>query len=136
LSGQPPFAVSNDITASSTNVLTLANGLLAVPVGKTISNTYAVAANYLNSYAQTWNLSIQDEIPFKLVAEINYTGTKGTRLDYIQLPNQAPLGSSLTSENRFPIANAGQFKYDTPSGNSSYEAAQLRLTRRMQKGVS
>ncbi len=136
LAGEPPFAVTNDITTGTGNILTLANGLSAVPVGKTISNSYAVAENYLNSYAQTWNVSVQEDLPGRLVMEVLYQGTKGTRLDFQQAPNQAPLGSALTSESRLPIANAGQFRFDTPSGNSEYESGQIRLTRRLQKGVS
>jgi trimeric autotransporter adhesin len=138
LAGQPPFANTNSATTVLNNpaqVLTLATGLTNTS-SKSVLNTYAVALNYLNSYAQTWNLGVQGDLPGRLVAEITYNGTKGTRLDYTQAPNQAALGSSITSENRFPIAGVGQFTFDTPSGNSSYNAAQIRLTRRMQKGVS
>ena len=36
---------------------------------------------------------------------------------------------------RLPIANAGNFIFDQPVGNATYEALQLRLTRRFQRGV-
>lgn len=136
LASQPPFALTNNITTSSADVLTLATGLIAVPVGKTITNTYAVALDYRDMYAQTWNLGIQTDLPKALVMELSYLGTKGTRLDVPQAPNQAPLGSALTGAQRQPIANAGNFTFDNPFGNSIYHAGQLRLTRRFQKGLS
>jgi hypothetical protein len=135
LAGQPPFAITNTVTTSSADLLTLSTGLLQKS-GKTITNTYAVALDYHPMYAQTWNASIQRDLPKALVLEVSYQGTKGTRLDVPESPNQAPLGSSLTSEQRYPIPNAGNFTYDTPVGNSFYEAGQVRLTRRFSKGIS
>ena len=110
--------------------------MIAVPPGKTITNTYGVPLDYRNSYAQTWNLSLQRDLPGRLVGEIAYIGTKGTRLDVPTAPNQAPLGSALTSEQRLPITNIGNFTFDEPIGNSIYNAAQFRLNRRFQRGVS
>ncbi len=136
LGAQPPFAVTNSVTTSIDNPLSIATGLVAVPVGKTVTNTYAVALNYLTSYAQTWNVSIQQDLPKRWVGEINYMGTKGTRLDVPQAPNQAPPGSALTAYQRLPIANAGNFTYDSPEGNSILHAMQVRLTRRFQRGIS
>jgi hypothetical protein len=63
-------------------------------------------------------------------------GTKGTRLDVKEAPNQAPLGSSLTAYQRLPIADAGNFTFDDPVGNSIYHAMQVRITRRFQRGIS
>jgi hypothetical protein len=105
LAAQPPFAVTNTVTTSSADVLTLPTGLLQQS-GKTITNTYAVALNYRDMYAQTWNVDIQRDIARQVVIEVSYQGTKGTRLDVPESPNQAPLGSSLTSEQRYPIADA------------------------------
>ena len=137
LAAQPPFAVTHNITTSTADVLTLQTGLANVPLDQSITNTYGVALNYLNSYAQTWTASIQQELPFRLIAEVTYNGTKGTHLDLPEAPNQAALGSSLTSQQRAcRFANIGAFTFDTPSGNSEYEAGQIRLTRRLQKGVT
>ena len=55
-----------------------------------------------------------------------------------EAPNQAPLGPSQTSTQRLPLyaETAVSFIYDTPVGNSFYEAGQLRVTRRFTKGIS
>jgi len=136
LAGQAPFAVTNYITTSSANVLTLSNGLLAVPAGKTITNTFGVALDYNDTYIQSWNFSVQRDLPGRLLGEVLYSGSKTTNMDLQQAPNQAPLGSALTAEQRLPIANAGNFIFDQPVGNATYEALQLRLTRRFQRGIS
>ncbi|HEV1287683.1 MAG TPA: TonB-dependent receptor [Bryobacteraceae bacterium] len=135
LAAQPPFAVTNTVTTSSADVLTLSTGLLQQS-GKTVTNTYAVTLNYLDMYAQTWQASVQRDLPRQLVLEIGYNGTKGTRLDVPESPNQAPLGSALTSEQRYPIASVGNFTFDTPVGNSIYHAGTARLTRRFSRGIS
>jgi hypothetical protein len=135
LAAQPPFAVTNTVTSSIADPLTLATGLLQQS-GKTVTNTFAVALNYQDAYIQTWNVDVQRDLARMVVLEASYQGSKGTHLDIQEAPNQAGLGSSLTSEQRYPIAGLGSFIYDTPSGNSFYEAAQLRLTRRFAKGVS
>ncbi len=136
LAAEPPFAVTHNVTTSTADVLTLATGLANLPAAQSVTNSYAVALNYQNSYAQTWTASVQQDLPGRLVAEILYTGIKATHLDMPEAPNQAALGSALTAQERLPIADAGAFTFTTPSGNSEYEAGQIRLTRRLQKGVS
>jgi trimeric autotransporter adhesin len=135
LAEQPPFAETNTVTTSTAAPLTLATGLQQQS-GKSVTNTYAVALNYRDTYIQTWNVDVQRDLNRVLVLEASYQGTKGTRLDVQEAPNQAPLGPAQTSEQRFPIANVGSFIYDTPVGNSLYNAGQLRVTRRFAKGVS
>ncbi len=60
-----------------------------------------------------------------------YTGTKGTHLDMLFAPNrraarQPPPG---------PVANAGNFIYDTSGANSIYNALQVRLQQRTTHGI-
>jgi hypothetical protein len=135
LAEQPPFAETNTVTTSSAAPLTLNTGLLQQS-GKGVTNTYAVALNYRDTYIQSWNVDMQRDLNRVLVLEVSYQGQKGTHLDIPEAPNQAPLGPSQTSEQRFPIPNVGSFIYDTPGGNSLYNAGQLRVTRRFAKGIS
>lgn len=135
LAAQPPFASSTTVDTSSTDILTLATGLTAIPVGKTILNTYAVDKNYRAPYAQTWNVSIQKSIR-TFVIEAAYNGTKGTRLDIQSLPNRAAPGSPLTAEQRLEIGNATGFTYDSSVGNSIMHGGTLRVNRRLRNNVS
>ncbi len=132
LAAQPPFATTTTLTAGvDVPVLTLKNGLATTQANKTVLNTFAVNLNYLVGYAQTWNASVQTNLPGQLVVEIGYLGTKGTRLDIQRIPNRA---AQLTGNRG--ISNAVGFTYDSPEGNSIYHAGQARLTRRFRKGIS
>ncbi len=135
LAAQPPFASSTLVEASPTNILTLATGLAAIPVGKTILNTYAVDRFYRAPYAQTWNVSIQRTIG-SIIVETAYNGTKGTRLDIQSLPNRAAPGSPLTAEQRLEIGNATGFTFDSSDGNSIMHGAMLRVNRRLRNNIS
>lgn len=135
LASQPPFAKTATLQTSTTNVLTLENGFPSSP-SSSISNTFAVDPNYHVGYAQTWNLAVQFSLPRNWTMETTYLGTKGTHLDLTVLPNQAPPGSTLTAQQRRPIANATGFTLDTSQANSTYNSLQMRLTRRFTRGVS
>jgi hypothetical protein len=131
LAQQPPFAVSNSVNTSPQDVLTLATGFLAVSP-QDVTNTYAIDKNYRTPYAQTWNVSIQHDLGKGFFFELGYLGTKGTRLDVQTLPNEGPGGLG----NRHQLGNAVGFTYDQSIGNSIYHAAQLRVTRRFNRGIS
>ncbi|MCX6625138.1 MAG: hypothetical protein NTY38_29575 [Acidobacteria bacterium] len=135
LAQQPPFANSATINTSLANPLTIENGF-ASTVASDITNTYAIFRNYTVGYAQTWNFNVQHDLPASFIVEAGYLGTKGTRLDIQRVPNSAPPGSPLTSEDRRRIGNATGFILDTSDGNSVYHSAQLRVTRRFRKGIS
>jgi trimeric autotransporter adhesin len=136
LSEQPPFAETERLTTSTTNVLTLQNGLATAPTDTTIANTYAVQKNYHVGYAQSWSVSVQQNLSRSFFFELNYLGTKGTDLDTETVPNSAAPGSPLTSQQRLLINNAQQFIYDSSWGNSIYHAGQVRLMRRFARNMS
>ena len=119
-------------------MLTLQNGLATAPTNATVLNTYAVQENYKIGYAQSWNVSVQQNLSRSFFIELSYLGTKGTDLDTETVPNRAALGSSpLTSQqDSLPIANAQQFIYDSSWGNSIYHAGQARLMRRFARNMS
>lgn len=135
LASQPPFASTAHWSTSLANPLSLERGFPAQTAGK-ITNTFAVDRGYRVGYAQTWNLALQQELPYSLVVELGYLGTKGTKLDVQRSPNRAAPGSPLTAEQRRLIGNAAGFVFDSSEGNSIYHAAQVRVTRRFKKGLS
>ncbi len=137
MSEQPPFAVTQRLTTSTADVLTLQNGLATAPTDATVTNTYAVQENYKVGYAQSWNASVQQNLSRSFFFELSYLGTKGTDLDTETVPNRATPGSSpLTSQQNLTIANAEQFIYDSSWGNSIYHAGQVRLMRRFARNMS
>jgi trimeric autotransporter adhesin len=132
---QPPFANSSTFQTSLANPLTLQNGFTGASTTQ-ITNTYAVDRNYKVGYAQTWNVSVQRDLPLSMVAELGYLGTKGTRLDIQGIPNRSAPGSPLTADQRRQIGNAVGFTFDSSNGDSIYHAAQVRLSRRSRRGIS
>jgi hypothetical protein len=136
LSEQPPFAATQTLTTSAANALTINNGLANAPTSATIKNTYAIQKDYQVGYAQSWNVTVQQNLTRSLFVELGYLGTKGTDLDTNTVPNQALPGSPLTSQERLGIGNAQQFIYDSSWGNSIYHAAQVRLFRRFARNMS
>ena len=135
LASQPPFANTATLSTSEARLLTLRNGFATAP-SQTITNTYAVDRRYRVGYAQTWSFSIQHSLTRALLMELSYLGTKGTRLDIQRQPNRAAPGSPLTAEQRRQIGNAVGFTWDTSEGNSIYHGGQVRLMRRLSRGLS
>jgi trimeric autotransporter adhesin len=131
LAEQPPFATSENVNTSPENPLTLATGFAAV-APQDIANTYAVDRFYHTPYAQSWNITIQHELPKNFFVELGYLGTKGTDLDVLMLPNEGPPGATRAQQ----LGNAVGFTYDSPVGDSIYHALQVRVNRRFTGGIS
>jgi len=131
---QPPFATASTFNTSPAARLTLARPFRG-PETQTILNSFAVNPDYRAPYAQTWNLNVQQDVR-GYVIEIGYMGTKGTALDIQRIPNRAPPGSPVDSELRRPIPYATGFTYSSPEGSSIFHSGQVRLVRRMRRGVS
>src|SRR5439155_3184487 len=81
-------------------------------------------------YVQNWQLSIQRDLPAALQMTATYLGSKGTRLRQEFLPNPFPLGASGSG------ACPAGFVYVTSNGNSTREAAQVQLRRRLRDGFT
>jgi trimeric autotransporter adhesin len=131
LAQQPPFATAESVNTSPENPLTLASGFVSVSPSD-VTNTFAVDRYYRTPYAQTWNLSVQHDLGKGFFTEIGYLGTKGTDLDVQIVPNEGPGGTRGANQ----LGNAVGFTYDYPVGNSSYNAAQVRVQRRFNRGIS
>jgi trimeric autotransporter adhesin len=132
MAAQPPFATSASLTTTVAAPLTLQNGFAASPT--TLTNTYAIDPNFRIAYAQTWNFTIQHTLPHGLVIDTEYIGTKGTHLGILENPNRSASGSLANQQ--LQINNATSFNYQTYGGNSTYNAAQVRITRRLSRSVS
>jgi trimeric autotransporter adhesin len=127
LAFQPPFDVASTNTQTNPGDLTLANGFPPVQPG-TITNNYGVDPNYRLGYVQIWNLNIQQEIRPTLIMNVDYTGTKGTRLDILEAPNRDAGGIRL--------ANVQPFNWETSGADSHANAGSIRVRKRLQNGFS
>jgi hypothetical protein len=129
MSQQSPLSRSLSVSNTAENPLTLANGFRASP--NITTNTFAIDPNFRIGYAQTWNVIVQRDLPGSLVVTATYTGIKGTRAVQAFLPNTYPAGIS----NPCATCLAG-YEYMTSNGNSTREAGELQVRRRMHNGVT
>jgi trimeric autotransporter adhesin len=129
LAQQPPLSKTLAVQNTSADPLTLANGFRASPL--TVSNTFAIDPNFRVGYAQNWQLSVQRDLPGSLVLLATYSGIKGTRGLQEFLPNTFPIGAP----NPCPVCSFG-YTYLTSNGNSTREAAQIQLRRRLHSGFT
>jgi trimeric autotransporter adhesin len=130
---QPPFATTETNVQSAPGALTLQNGFPS-PAAGLITNSYAVDPNYRLGYVQIRNLDIQQQIKPTLILNVDYTGTKGTRLDNILAPNS--ILDPVTGTAFIPIANAQAFTWQTSQAYSSANAGSVRLRKRLHSGIS
>lgn len=126
---QSPLSKSLSVQNSPSNPLTLANGFSASP--NITTDTFGIDPNFRVGYAQNWNLVVQRDLPGGMLFTATYLGIKGTRAVQQFLPNTYPLGAV----NPCPACLAG-YTYMTSNGNSTREAGQLQLRRRLHNGFT
>ncbi len=106
---QAPLSKSLSVSNNSANPLTLANGFNASSL--TTADTFAVNPNFRIGYAQTWQLSVQRDLPGSLQLVATYLGIKGTRGMQEYLPNTAPDGAAQTCAGCPAGLRLSQFKW-------------------------
>jgi hypothetical protein len=126
---QAPLSTSVSVANSSACPMTLANGFRSC--AGTTADTYAVDPNLRVGYAQDWQVSMQRDFPGALVVTATYLGIKGTRGMQEFLPNTYPLGGT----NPYAGLPVG-FVYRTSKGNSTRQAGELQVRRRLRSGLT
>jgi trimeric autotransporter adhesin len=121
LINQSPFAVTQNLATSSANPLSLRVGFPAIP-NLNILNTFAIDPNYKAPYAQQWNFDLQISLTQVNVVTIGYSGTKGTQLDFMRVPNR--------------FTNVSLFQYQTNGANSIYNGVSVQYSHRFSRGFN
>ena len=129
LAQQAPLSKSVKEQNSTACPLTLANGF--TQCSSTTADTFAIDPNFRVGYAQTWQVSIQRDLPWALQMTATYLGVKGTHGVQQFFPNSYPLGAA----NPCPSCPAG-FVYETSGGHSTRQSGQLQLRRRLRAGFA
>jgi hypothetical protein len=124
---QSPLSKSLSVPNTPSNPLTIANGFVASP--NVTTNTFAVDPNFKIGFVQTWQLSIQRDLPAALQMTALYLGTQGSRLPQEFLPNTYPSGAVN------PSGPSG-YAYLTSNGHSIRHSGQIQLRRRLRSGFT
>ncbi len=129
LAQQAPLSKSLSVTNSAACPLTLADGFN--PCTEVTADSFAMDPNFRIGYAQTWQVSVQRDLPAALQLVATYLGVKGTHGVQEFLPNTYPIGAAAPC----PDCPSG-FVYRTSSGNSTRESGLLQLRRRLRSGFT
>jgi Carboxypeptidase regulatory-like domain/TonB-dependent Receptor Plug Domain len=135
------ISTTNTSTISSTNLRGLPNFTSQFPaVAAALSPLSAqtlIDPNLVNPYYQRWSLGIQRELPYNLIVDMSYVGSKGTKLFINEDANPTvppdlritPAGYTGTLSGRLDNAQ-GARTVRTNGGDSIYHSAQFSVTRR------
>jgi hypothetical protein len=127
LANQPPFAIASTLTQQTATTVPLSlQTNLATSVPGAVTNTVAVNPNYQVPYAMIWNAGFEYNLSRSTFLELMYTGTRGIHLDEL-------LGFSSVTNG---TVHAEGFTYDTTGAFSNLNALQVRLQKRMSRGLS
>ncbi len=136
MANQPPFAFAETFQANATNSLTLADGFPSSGSSSSaVTNTVAINPDYKIGYAQIWSISAERQLTATTSLVLTYTGTKGTDLDLLFGIAGATNLNAGASGQTTTVANTQGFTYDTSGANSIYNALQVRVQKRMSKGL-
>ena len=124
LTGQPPFAVTQNLPTDPAHPLTLQDGFPVLPA-QVVLNTYAIDPDYKLAYVQQWSLAVQTQISRLYMLDVSYNGTRGTGLDILR----APKGTGS-------LGTAGNFQYQSNGANSIYHGMSVSLVRRFSRGFN
>ena len=110
--------------AQTNNCFTLADGF---PAPDVVGN-YALNPHYAMPYVQVWNLDVQKRLPWGVVMNVGYNGSKGNHLDITGAPRATPQNPLTNPTNQV-------FSYDQAGAFSKLSAGTLRVNKQLSKGI-
>ncbi len=130
---QYPLSTSLIIANSPACGFNMANPFVAPLCSTTSPDTFGIDPHFKVGYVQSWNLSVQRDLPYSLQMVVTYLGIKGTRGVQEILPNSCP--PQATGAAPCTTAPSG-YRYRTSNGNSTREAGSFELRRRLRNGFT
>ncbi len=116
---QPPFAETATNVATTSDLLHLSNAFPSLAPGA-VTNNFAIDPHCRLGYVQVWNVDVQRDLGGGVLMNVDYNGSKGTRLD---------------NERALLISGLQPFTYESSAGNSVFHAGSIRFRKRMAKGL-
>jgi len=129
---QPPFAneQTNEAarecgSATAADCLSLQNGFPA----PAITGNYALDPHYKLPYVEVWNVDVQKTLPWGVVVNVGYNGSKGNHLDDTIAPRPSASNPNTDPTNLI-------FNYEQAAAFSKFTAGTLRVNKRLTGGVA
>ena len=132
-----PSLNQNKVTSGMADPLSLGSGGGLVYPVSTFSEVsqWMVDPNFKSPYMDQWNFGIQRELPSNIVADVNYVGSVGRRLDWGPVQNVAPPGpGDVAPRQPFPYMLPQWF--DQSVGASRYNALQVSVRKRASQNLA
>jgi Carboxypeptidase regulatory-like domain len=138
MSSNPPFSTAVNYNGPPIPVTNLYGSAKAAGIGISWINP-----NYKNAYVQSFNLNLQQALPWNMIGSIGYYGSLGRHLLIITNANQ-PTGASTTRPDTVlaassPIAPGGAINTNIPErnsiGSSNYNAMWTSVAKNMKNGL-
>jgi len=138
----PPFLVNEVLASNTTPVLSPEQGFPANFLDPNAINFGQLQAFHIRStnpvdkspMVEQWSFGVQHEFLTDWMAELNYVGTRSTRLYTLTNFNQ-PLIVNGVSTGIAPYPNFGYVEYSTPNGIGNYHGLEATLSRRFRNGL-
>jgi hypothetical protein len=134
---EPPFANEQtnqeiDANGAPTAACALTNSCLTLAQGfaapATVGN-YALDPHFRLPYVQVWNVDIQKTLPWGIVMNLGYNGSKGNHLDIVTAPRALAFSPNTDPTNLL-------FRYEQAAAFSKFNAGTLRLNKRLSNGIA
>jgi hypothetical protein len=133
---QPPFTdeqtnqeamgnTASSACAKAGTCFTLANGF---PAPAAVGN-YALEPHYGLPYVMAWNLDIQKTLPWGIVMNVGYNGSRSNHLDVKLAPRALPSSPGTDPSDLL-------FNYDEAAAYYKMNAVTVRLNKRLTQGIS
>ncbi|MBS1823442.1 MAG: TonB-dependent receptor [Acidobacteria bacterium] len=100
-----------------------------------------IPPNFKTGYVQQYQVGVQQQLPYGIVADLAYVGNKSTHLQVLADYNQAAPcipGSGVTCGNlqsRRPVSNFAGIEIAYGAGSANYNSLQFRLEKRATHGL-
>src|SRR6266851_1829418 len=100
-----------------------------------------IPRNFKTGYVQSYQMGIQQQLPWGIVADIAYIGNKATHLQVLADYNQATpcvAGPGVTCgslPSRRPVSNFGGIEIAYGAGSANYNSLQFKLEKRASSGL-
>jgi len=138
LVGNPPFALP--VSFSPTSTVPFVSFANAYSLASGIVSPASVAQNYRDSYTQSWNFNIQQQLGANASVMVGYFGSKGTDLNIARNYNQfingvRPYPALSLNSPIDPGVRLGNIIVYESDGNSSYNGLWVHGTKRYSHGL-
>ncbi len=127
LAHQPPYANVQTNEATRAAPIPLSHPFDTPPSQQPAN--YSLDPHYTLPYVQSWNIDVQKTLPWALLVNVGYNGSKGTHLDITSAPRPT------VQSNAYNLPDV-LFNYEQSAAFSRFNAGTLRIRRRLEHGVS